>query len=697
MIEEKATTAFHLKEKASIENKALAFIRKKAKEAQPLIINGSKDTLLKANRHRINVSFPATTIEISQKLQLSTSTTFDLLNRLRIRKKIKSRKFSWFNGKKIKFYIPYSEPWPSYVFSTCGSCENWNRFTHCCTFLRELKEKGYLFDKQRINHRITSKLVACKWRIARSARALRTFNSLQQFALETFDLKIWWHKEECYEHFFFIPKNFLPAFRCFYCKKPLQKFGWGYLPLIGSAIFSCPICGSFYKLKFNEETNKFEVIASKEKYQEYSLRFFLFTKGETLTPNYSSEKYGLSLVDFDAEIDLHDELKALTNKNLFAYYNRLDFLVVKDKEQFALLTKRFQKDYPEIKIIFGNEQLKSVQPTKQQIGAVALLRFEGSLNVPYSQELLWSRINVLEQISEYYPKKNQLMKKEEKLYELLIKVKQIEKTKQQLSTEQWNILDGQAARIVWDVIKEIVEKHNFEFPNRAYARHLENDILRPHGLYPSYSDANTVFNAAFRKITNFYLKKCNEHEFPWEGLEGFCHKKTSKGVYGFTLDNEECIKQATIPSIIKLIVERKLTPEMITKVRMRKRIPIYYLEQKSLANKLLDENCSELLEKKVVTISQGEERKVTLRRAIEYLVVSLKKLLEDIVNFNSLTCNIKGIKTAPWLLAAEGRLGELHQEQQKKIRRNIREVLLQVKSYFKPFRYQLEFSKEKKY
>ncbi len=91
----------------------------------------------------------------------------------------------------------------------------------------------------------------------------------------------------------------------------------------------------------------------------------------------------------------------------------------------------------------------------------------------------------------------------------------------------------------------------------------------------------------------------------------------------------------------------------------------------------------------------GVEKKVSLEEAIEYLVVSLKCLFEDIIWMNDTTVKINNIKYTPWLIAAENRWEELSAEQKKKIGGSLKEILEQAKSYFKPFRYQLEFSNER--
>jgi len=684
--------AYDQKSSNSLERGILDFIRMKAFEAHPLILVEDKKLLLEINRSWVNTAFPATTNDIAHTFNLPESTAFDLLERFRRSKKIKSRKFRSFKGAKSKLYIPYETSWPEYLFATCGSCENWNRFTRGCTFFRELASKGYAVDKARLNHSITAKLLACKWWLQRTSRALKTYPSLQAYIDEIADLDLWWQFSERDKNYLFSPKNTLPAFRCFKCHAPLPAFGWGYSPLIGNGIVSCQFCGSFNRLIYDEKSDQFTVVVSEEKLDEYYQRYYLYTGGDEPAANYSSSRYGLSLVDFDTDGGLYDELEALTNKNVFAYYNTLKYLVVRSQEEYDLLKQRLEKDYSQIEIILASEPRKSVQPTNQQIGAVRLLRFEGSLTYPFSIELLWSRYNVLKELEEFVNSR-WLMGRQEKLLQLLLDVQRLEKTGKQLTVDKWNTTDGRGAKIVWEVIKKIVERYGFELPNRAYARHVEDEHIRPHGVYPSYTDANTIFNANFMKITNVYHEKCNKYDFPWEGLEGFCHKKTSGGVYGFTLDTVEGNKTAIIPTTARAIAEERLVPEMVSSAIMRKRIPIYYLEYGSAANKLLTTECQKFIKEKVVLEVQGVERKVSLEKATEYQVMSSKRLLEDVAWMDEVTISKKGRKIAPWLLAAEERLHELTVEEQARLKKAIKEVLEQA-SYFKPFRYQREFSEK---
>jgi len=671
----------------TLEERMLAFIRRKSEEAHPLVIVENKRQLQELNSDWINTAFPATTLEIALEVDLPTSTTSDILERLRRRKKIKRRTFSSFRGKEINLYIPYDVCWPDYLFRTCGQCENWNRFTHSCTFFQELAANGYQVDEQRLKNKIISDLMACKWYILRIARALKTFNSLQEFAEEIVDLDLWDQHEERDDFYLFNPKTHLPAYRCYECRKPMTTFGWGYFPLVGSAISACDHCGSLYKLIYDDKTDQYTVICSREKFHEYIQRYDLYTRGDKPSPNYSSARYGLSLAEINVEHDLIDDLEVLVNKNLYAYYNTLTFLVAHSQEEFDQLRERLQKDYPLIEVLLAPEPYKSVQPTKQQIGAVKLLQFEGSLTIPYSLDLFWSRLQVVEDLEEYVTSR-EVMTRQEKILQTIMKVQQMEKSGQQLTSDQWNTLDGEAANLEWELVKKIVESYGFQLPNRRYARHLEEDKLRPHGLHMSYSDANTIFNGTFGKISNVYHQKCNEQLFPWEGLPGICHKKTSKGVYAFTLDNVEGLRQAAIPKTIRTIAEEKIVPDMVSMVRLRKHIPIYFLEYGSEANKILAKDCRELLKQKNILTVNGQEREGTLEQNIEQLIAGLKELLDECAWMDELVISKQGTKIAPWRLAAEDRLHELSSSEQAGLKSAIRGVLNEAKHYFRPLRYQ---------
>ncbi len=670
----------------------LQFIKQQTLLALPLEIADRNGSISDIDLSRVNTNFPATTTEIAIAFSMPSSTTHDILKRLRASKKIRTRVFMWFKRKK-QFHIPYEMTWPEYMFRTCGKCENWNRFTHSCTFFRELAKNDYKVDKKRLKHKILSSLTACKWEIARIKRALLTFPTLQDFAEQICDQDTWWHKEKRKKHFF-SPLVPLPAFVCFVCERPFPELGWGVLPLIGSSIKTCGYCGSYYKLVQKKSTNNYAVLVSKEKFNEYAERYSLYTRGDIPESNHSSHKYGISLMDFEEIEDLHDNIDTFTSYNIFAFYNQLDYLVVRKKEHQEILQKRLNKEFPDIDVLLADEPTPSVEPTIQQKGTVALLKEFGVMNYPYSIELLWSKINVIEELAEFIPKRV-FMSKQEKLMEILIELQQMEKMGVKLTTDQWNQLDGRAAKIIWEVIKPIMEKYGFWMPNRASARHLDDDRIKPYGLAHSYSSGNTIFNDAFRKITNVFIEKCNKHKFPWNGLEGICHKKTSKGIYGFLLDNSEGLKQATFPTTIRAVADGTITPEMVKSARMRKRIEVFYLEVDKKGDKQMKRENEKLLSKKVMTEILGEEKKVSFEEAIEYQVVSLGRLFEDVIWLDDSTVKINNIKYAPWLIAVENRWEELSAEQKKKIGGALKEILEQAKSYFKPFRYQLEFSDER--
>jgi len=630
----------------------LQFIKQQALLALPLEIKSS--TIIDLSR--INTNFPATTTEIAITFNLPISTAHDLLKKLRRSKKIRTRLFMWFK-RENQFHIPYEMTWPEYMFRTCGNCENWSRFTLSCTFFRELAENGYKVDRKRLMHKILSNLTACKWEIARIKRALVTFPTLQDFTEQISDQDTWWSKEKRNSHFF-SPLVPLPAYVCFVCEKPFPELGWGALPLIGSSIKTCGYCGSYYKLIQNKSTNNYAVLLSKEKFHEYAKRYSLYTGGDIPEPNHSSHKYGISLIDFEEIADLHDNIDTFTSYNLFAFYNQLKFLVVRKKEHQEILQERLNKDFPDIDILLADEPTVSVEPTIQQKGVVALFKEEGLLNYPYSIENLWSKINVMEELVEFIPKKA-FMSKQEKLMKILIELQQMEKMEIKLTTDQWNQLDGRAAKIIWDVVKPIMDKHGFWMPNRSSARHLDDDRIKPYGLAHSYSSGNTIFNDAFRKITNVFIEKCNKHKFPWNGLEGICHKKTSKGIYGFLLDNSEGLKQATFPTTIRAVADGVITPEMVRSARLRKRIEVFYLEVDKKGDSQMEKENKKLMNKKVMTEIFGEEKKVSLEEAIEYQVVSLVRLFEDVFWLDDSTVKINNIKYAPWLIAARESMGRI--------------------------------------
>jgi len=658
----------------------LTYIRKRAILATA---NIGEETNHYFNQQSSNTLFPATTFDIAIEVNLPTSTVYDLLERLRRSKKIRSRLFQWFN-KKIRLYIPYDMSWPEYLFFRCKDCENWNRFNRACTFLQELFIFGFQPDRERLKKKITPKLTGCKLRIARIARALHTYPTIQDFAEKSGDTDLWWDEEDRNNHYLFSPTIPFQAYRCIFCQKPILKFGWGALPLISSAINACDFCSSFYKLIYDRKSEAYGVIASEEKFHEYKRNFKLIT-GKDPEPNYQSERYGISLQNFDHEEDLIMDVDTLSTGNLFAFFCQIDFFVVRDKEQYYPLKEKLEKKHS-IDILLIDEPLTSILPTKQQVGATGFLRNTSVASLDYAENLLWSRAYSLEELLDF-ANKRKVREASEKITEQILFVQRKRKMKEYLSSEEWNRLDAKAANELWGIIKPIVEEHGFEMPNRFRSRHLEEVSLKPYGLYTSYSSGNTIFNGAFKKISDKYNETCNELQFPWDGLEGICHKKTTGGVYGFSLDNQECFKTATIATTIESIVDERITPDMLESTRLRKHMPIYFLKGDSSANLELISDCESISRKRVLTRINGSEQETTIEKANKRLIDGLEKLLKDIVWNDEVTVTINGTKYFAWAAIAENKWSELTRKQQERIHKATRETYEQAKDYFQPFVY----------
>jgi len=672
--------------KTSLEKRILTLIEQRAKKVAPITNEKSYNQLSETFFTSVNTLFPATTFDVAQEVVLPVTTVYDFLEILRRRKKIKSRLFPWFNGE-IRLYIPYESSWPYYLFTSCGECENWNRYTRGCTFFQELASKGYRTDLIRTTRKLPSKLTACKWRIARTKRGLKTFKSIQEFAEEAIIRKYWW-EEEKYSYFLNDPEVPLPAFQCIYCKHPMVKFGWGTLPLVSSAIYSCENCSTFYKLIFDKKNDCYQVIVSKEKFNEYSYNYQLFTGGEQPPKNYCSEKYGLSLPDFDSE-DLLTDIDTLESYNLYAYCSQLDFLVVKKEEQYQQLKNLLAEDHPQINILLANEQLKSCEPTKQQKGATKLLKHTMVANGDYAKSLLWNKIQTINDLEEF-AKKERVRKAREEVLEIINELSRFLKGGKKLDAERWNTIDGRAANSVWSVVKPIMERQGFEMYNRSRARHLDYEYIRPWGLYSSFTRGNTIFNCMFGLITLVFIEICNKYDYPWSGLEGICHKNTQGGEYGFHLDNCEGLKQPTIAETIRLVVDGQITPEMVQMERMRKRMPHYFVKEESFLYLELLEAINELTKKKIFFPINGQEQQVTLRKAMEYFVLSLKKLLEDIVWQDEQVITFEGKKYHPWVLAEENKWDNLNHKQQQDITSSLEKIITEAKNYFQPFSYKTE-------
>ncbi|MHA1516720.1 MAG: hypothetical protein ACTSPF_14410, partial [Candidatus Heimdallarchaeaceae archaeon] len=662
-----------IKLQGEVEEEILFFVEEQAKQAMIIAYEEYTELTREQYSKRLNCSFPATTFDLEELTNLPSSTLSDYMNRLRLQKKIKSRKAKWFKREK-RFYIPYHFQWPEYIFKTCGSCENWNRFTSRCTFFQELTAKGYPTDRIRLLAKLPAKMLACKWFISRTKRALLTFRTIQDFADKAGDTELWFDSSERDSYYITSPKAAMVAYRCIFCYKPMINLGWGMIPNIGSALLICDYCGSFYKLWFNKSEGVYGVKAAQEKYHEYSKNYQIYTGGEEPPLYKESGKYGISLGSFSEEEDLHKEMALLTTYNLYAHYNQLDFLVVNNKEEYDILKRRLGRDFPQLMIIQREEQLESIEPTRQQIGAVGLLRETEVMNIDYALSLLRSRRNALEQITEYSNKKllsRALEESNKRIHELLRRKKQ----GILLGSKEWNQIDGFVANPQWEVLKRIFEENKFDFPNRRKARHTERDPIRPYGKFFSFSKGNTAVNALFGKIDTIFIKKCIEHQFPWEGLPGICHGKTTGGRYGFLLDNEEGFKQATIPAMVTAVVEEKITPDMIISQRLRKRIPQYYLVPESEGDEVLDKECQRVLKGSSLTWMNGKEQKCSLDKAMEYQVLSLKQLLSDVIWKEEMLISNKKKQYNAWCVGGRNRWTELPWKEQQRIRKAIQQVV----------------------
>ncbi len=674
------------------EEEILFFVEEQAMRAMVISYEEYNELTREEYYERLNCSFPATTFDLEKLTNLPSSTVSDYMNRLRLQKKIKSRKVKWFKKEK-RFYIPYHFQWPEYIFKVCGSCENWNRFTSRCTFFQELAAKGYPTDRIRLLANLPAKMLACKWFISRTTRALVTFRTIQDFADKAGDTELWFDLSERDSYYITSPKEAMVAYRCIFCKKPMINLGWGMLPNIGSALRICNYCGSFYKLRFNESEGVYGVKAAQEKYHEYSKNYQIYTGGEEPPLFKASGKYGISLKSFSEEEDLHKEMALLTSYNLYAHYTQLKFLVVNNKEEYDILKRRLGRNFSEIRIIQREEQLESIEPTRQQIGAVGLLRETEVLNIEYAMSLLWSRRNALEQITEYSDRKllgRALEESNKKINELMRRKKQ----GIPLGSEEWNQKDGFVANYQWGVLKGIFEENKFDFPNRRKARHTERDPIRPYEIHFSFSKGNTVANAFFGKINTVFIKKCIEHQFPWEGLPGFCHRKTTGGRYGFLLDNEEGFKQAIIPAMVIAVVEEKITPDMIFSQRLRKRIPQYYLLPESEGNEVLGKECQRVIKGNILTWMNGKEQMCSLDKAMDYQVLSLKQFLSDVIWKEEMLISNEKKQYNAWTVGGKNRWTELSWKEQQRIRKAMLQVVQQAKEYFRPFQFKIEEQKQ---
>ncbi|MBD3192550.1 MAG: hypothetical protein GF308_18060 [Candidatus Heimdallarchaeota archaeon] len=673
------------KDSLPLDVQILLFIERRAEEAQT--IERFMDDPEKLER-RTNTCYPATTREIAKAFGMPSATASDLLENLRRRKKIKSRLFQWFYTEK-RFYIPYSMQWSSYLFQKCRNCENWNRFIRNCTFHEELAEAGLPADPTRVNQPITPQLMACKWWIKRIRKARKTFKSIQAFAQKTRKKDLWWDDETVNKYFLRKGSAPLWAYQCYYCEEIMPAFDWGFLPKLGSAIVSCPRCGSFYKVLFNKDEGRYFVITSEEKMDVYRRNYRLLSKGEEATPNYCSEKYGISVYNFDKERDLHDEVETFCSHNLSTNYNLLDFIVAHSEEDYQIFTNHFKKHYPQISILLAEEPLSSVQPTEQQKGVVKLLRETGVGNPAFSTSLLWSRINVLEELDDLLPRQKN-SEAQEFIFQKVLEVQRTAKEREKITSKKWNAVDRDAANKMWAVIKPLMDKLGFDMPNRSRARHTEHDPFHPYGKYFSYSKGNTVINGVFLKLSDHYKERCNKYQLPWKGLEGICHKKTWGGKIALLLDLEESFKQATIPKTIKALYDGALQPEEIARERLRKRILVYYLKPGSKADDVLDDIMDDILNQSVRYPVKGKEESMSLKKAIDYSITGFKGLLDYLINESNYPVKHQEQIYYPWALITEKGWEELAEALQEELTEKMRTAMEEVKDYYRPYQFKTE-------
>lgn len=575
--------------------------------------------------------YPIHTKEIEKIQKISNAKACAELHKLQKDGKIFSKKVTWLKGYKT-FHILSDQQWPTFLSTKCRKC-HYKSTIKSCNFHNDLHKQGYKCDLSRIDVKLPKNVVGCPWYISRSTGwktlALEEFYEISVNRSGNFVNQKNTHLIMANSEDYLLENEksemFLPKYHCIFCSDVIYQLGTGFLPLLGSSAFRCGNCESLYKLVYDDKEEKFFVLCAEEFGDIYRHNFEQIANAPSDMEIYSGSNYGISIPkNVDYFLDTVSE--TLVVANWMGKLCSLDYIVVRNKEDYETLKETLAEDYSNIGIINGEDLLVSTNPTIEEIGILKLLRKTKLLNVTFCLSTLESRKTVLSLLKGVV--------NEELRLESIQKIdKQIRKLKrfQLLSIKDWNEIDMNAANAMFKPLRDFLVSEGIEFPGRCLGRHV-TDPFRPYGLYYAYSEIDTIINGLMRITSNEIKQYCSKINFCWDGLPGICHGKTRGGVFGFHLDLIEPFKLAALTILCKTILEGKFDLEKIQNIIGRRRQKIYFVDPKSVLNKQLIEEVNFALNQ------QG--RKISVRQEFEHYFLQMKFWIQGLIE-NSYTIRIR--------------------------------------------------------
>ncbi|MHA1211263.1 MAG: hypothetical protein ACTSSH_02270 [Candidatus Heimdallarchaeota archaeon] len=556
--------------------------------------------------------YPIITREIEKKLGLSNPVVLKGLKQLRDEGRVQTLRVTWKKGFRNHHKLTETV-WPSFLFSKCFDCHNKSTIK-TCIFHNDLSESGFNCDLTRVNTKLTKNTVACPWFIPRGGR--RKEMPLEQFLKKSFKIGFETNQaamclaEETNQD------KLHPSYHCLFCLEPLHTLGHGFIPLFGNSSIRCFNCESLYKLAYSEKKEKFVVLFAEEKGDLYRQNFEVLAGEPSIIEPYSSDRYGI-VIPFEGfyQLDLISEVLVIAN--WIGKLSEMNYIVTRSKNDYHELKTVLAKNYSQISIIDGSEMLKSPQPTTHQIGLLRLLRKLKLLNKRFCKATLESRLTVLKSLKGKVDEGS----RQQAIQVITNQLKKLSRY-QLLTIKDWNHLDGIAANALWLPIAELAEKEGFDFPGRCLGRYVR-DPFKPYSQYYAYSVIDSIINGLFLKTSESIKEYCTKINLCWDGLPGICHGETHGGEFGFHLDLLEPFKQAVLPILCKIIVDKQLEAKEVRCIYGRRRQKLYCIDSGSKLNK----NLQEMLEQAVNQLGKNRTVKTGLEKYFFEIKIWSEKLV----------------------------------------------------------------------
>jgi len=616
-------------------------------------------------------TYPIYTKEIEKTLNISNQKVTSKLAKLRKQGLIFSRDITWVTGFR-SFHILIDQQWPTFLSTKCIDC-HYKSTIKTCIFHNDLHDHEANCELERVDTKLNKNCVGCPWYISRST-------GWETLTLEDFYEKSV-HKSIDYvnqknTHITFDAsedplfedddcEEFLPKYHCIFCSEVMYQLESGFLPLLGSSVVRCGNCESMYKLAYDDVEGKFVVLCAEEFGDIYRHNFLQVAGIPTTMKLYSSSNYGIS-IPADVEYYLDTVSETLIVANWMGKLSALDYIVVRNKEDYETLKEALEDDYSSIRIINGEELLVSPVPTIEEISILKLLQKTKLLNVVFCLATLESRKTVLALLIGVV--------NEELRLDALQKIdKYIRKLKryQLLSVKDWNKIDMNAANAMFRPIKDFLVKEGIDFPGRSLGR-LVTDRFKRYGLYYAYSEIDAIINGLMRITSNKVKEYCTSIKFCWDGLPGICHEKTRRGVYGLHLDLIEPFKLAALAILCKAILESKFNFEKIENIIGRRRQEIYFVYPDSELNKQLKEQ---------VTIALNQQgRKFSIKKELEDYFMQIKFWIQGLIeNSYAIRVNHHGQEFAAWTIMQYQIWQFLNEDQTTRIILELKKLIAKLK------------------